>query len=177
MHIAILLAGHTNKAMPECFHDYDDMFYPFSGLPLGKDFHFTILPVVDVFPDNVDDYDGYLISGSAFGVYDDASFIKRLMNLILQIYNNKKPLVGVCFGHQIIAHTLGGQAQKWDRGWGLGTIKVNLIDLPDWIEEDNFNNNKSWTINLIHVHQDQVIALPSERAVSALPATAKMPPI
>jgi GMP synthase-like glutamine amidotransferase len=163
MHIAILLAGHTNKAMPQRFHDYDDMFTAlFQDLPYGKDFRYTVLQVVDdVFPDHVDNYDGYLISGSAFGVYDDAPFIGRLMDLIRQIYHAKKPLVGICFGHQIIAHTLGGHAQKWDHGWGLGTIEINLTDLPDWIGENDWTGSKNSTINLIHVHQDQVIDLPT----------------
>jgi GMP synthase (glutamine-hydrolysing) len=106
----------------------------FQDLPGGKDFHYTTLPVVDdVFPNHVDDYDGYLISGSAYGVYDDTPFIPRLMDLIRQLYHAKKPLVGVCFGHQIIAHSLGGHAQKWGHGWGLGTIEVTLNDLPDCI--------------------------------------------
>jgi hypothetical protein len=44
MHIAILLAGHTNKAMPQRFHDYNDMFSDlFASLPLGKNFRFTTL--------------------------------------------------------------------------------------------------------------------------------------
>ena len=163
MHIAILLAGHTNKAMPQRFHDYDDMFTDlFQSLPYGKDFRYSTLPVVDnVFPDHVDDYDGFLISGSAFGVYDDAPFIPRLMDLVRQICNAKKPLVGVCFGHQIIAHALGGRAQRWDRGWGLGTINIKLFDLPDWLEEADLTDNQNQTVNLIHVHQDQVIELPA----------------
>ena len=163
MHIAILLAGHTNKAMPQRFHDYDDMFTNlFQSLPNGKDFHYSTVPVIDnVFPDHLNDFDGFLISGSAFGVYDDAPFIPRLMNLIRQVYYAKKPLVGICFGHQIIAHALGGSAQKWDRGWGLGTKKVKLVDLPDWLEENNPTGNQNQTINLIHVHQDQVIELPN----------------
>jgi hypothetical protein len=46
MHIAILLAGHTNKAMPQRFHDYNDMFSDlFASLPLGKNFRFTTLAV------------------------------------------------------------------------------------------------------------------------------------
>lgn len=156
MHIAILLAGHTNKAMPKQFHDYHDMFTSlFASLAMGKNFYYTTLAVVDgVFPDQLHDYDGYLISGSAFGVYDDAPFIPQLMRLIQQIYRAKKPLVGVCFGHQIIAHALGGHAKKWPHGWSIGTKEISLIDPPDWIGDDD----KS--INLIHVHQDQVINLP-----------------
>ena len=156
MHIAILLAGHTNYAMPKRFHDYHDMFtILFSDLPLSGAFRYTSLPVVDgVFPNQLDDYDGYLISGSAFGVYDDAPFIKRLMNLIQQIHQAKKPLAGVCFGHQIIAHALGGHARKWDHGWTIGTKEITLIDPPNWID------GSKKALHLIHVHQDQVTSLP-----------------
>jgi GMP synthase-like glutamine amidotransferase len=162
MHIAILLAGHTNRAMPRRFHDYHDLFtILFQGLPNSEDFCFTTLAVVDdIFPNHLDDYDGYLISGSAYGVYDDAPFISRLIDLIQKIHQAKKPLFGVCFGHQIIAHALGGQAQKWDEGWVLGTIEITLTELPDWVEEKDWIDTKDNSINLIHVHQDQVTKLP-----------------
>ena len=95
MHVAILLAGHTNKAMPRRFHDYHDMFtILFQGLPNVAGFRFTTLAVVDdIFPSHLDDYDGYLISGSAYGVYDDAPFIARLIDLIQRIHQAKKPLL------------------------------------------------------------------------------------
>ena len=162
MHIAILLAGHTNKAMPQHFHDYHDMFTElFQGRAYGKDFRFTTLAVVDdIFPEHLDDYDGYLISGSAYGVYDNAPFIPQLIDLIRQIHRAKKPLFGVCFGHQVIAHALGGHAQKWDNGWVLGTIDITLNHLPDWIKENDWIDARNKTINLIHVHQDQVTKLP-----------------
>ena len=162
MHIAILLAGHTNRAMPRRFHDYHDLFtILFQGLPNSEDFCFTTLAVVDdIFPNHLDDYDGYLISGSAYGVYDDAPFISRLIDLIQKIHQAKKPLFGVCFGHQIIAHALGGQAQKWDEGWVLGTIEITLTELPDWVEEKDWIDGKENTIKLIHAHQDQVTKLP-----------------
>ena len=163
MDIAILLAGHTNKEMPQHFHDYHDMFVAlFQGLPNSKDFHFTALAVIDgIYPNHLDDYDGYLISGSAYGVYDDAPFIPRLIDLIQQIHRAKKPLFGVCFGHQIIAHALGGHAQKWTHGWVIGTIKIKLTNLPHWIKEKDWSNGKDKSINLIHVHQDQVTKLPT----------------
>ena len=156
MKIAILLAGHTNKAMPPRFHDYNDLFVRlFHGSPLVDGFTFTTLAVVDdVFPDAVGDYDGYLVTGSAYGVYDDAPFIPKLMTLIQRIHAAGKPLAGICFGHQIIAHALGGNAGKWDQGWGLGISDITLSELPDWIDEDIDR------ASLIHVHQDQVTRLP-----------------
>ena len=179
MHIAILLTGHTNKAMPQCFHDYHHMFTTlFQGLPNGRNFRFTKVAVVDdVFPKHLDDYDGYLISGSAYGVYDDVPFIARLIDLIQQIHQAKKPLFGVCFGHQIIAHALGGQAQKWDDGWVLGTMEVTLTKLPDWVEEKDWIDSKHNKINLIHVHQDQVIKLPRGQSLLPLPTDVKTRPL
>ena len=110
MHIAILEAGRTNPDMPAEFHDYPDMFETlFADQPNSADFCFSIVPVIDdVFPQSVDDYDGYLVTGSAFGVYDEAPFIPRLMAFIQKSFAAGKPLVGICFGHQIVAHALGG---------------------------------------------------------------------
>ena len=76
------------------------------------------------------------------------------MDFLRQTHAAKKPLAGVCFGHQIIAHALGGHACKWDKGWGLGVKELALTNLPDWIETSLDK------INLIHVHQDQVTSLP-----------------
>lgn len=162
MNIAILLADHTNHAMPRRFHDYHEMFANlFQDSPNGEDFRFTTLAVIDdVFPSHLDDYDGYMILGSAYGVYDDVPFIARLIDLIRQIYQAKKPLFGVCFGHQLIAHALGGHAQKWENGWVLGTVGTRLANLPDWIEEKDWRGTNYRTINLIHMHQDQVTKLP-----------------
>ena len=65
MHVAILLAGHTNKGMPQHFHDYHDMFkILFKGLPNSEDFSFTTLQWWMIYSQHLDDYDGYLISGS-----------------------------------------------------------------------------------------------------------------
>ena len=157
MQIAILLAGHTNKAMAKRFVDYPDMFENlFKDLPLGGVIQrHTFAVIDDIFPDNIDDFDGFLITGSAYGVYDDAPFITKLTTLIQQIHAAGKPLVGICFGHQIIAHALGGFAAKSAKGWGLGTSQINLSNLPDWIKTDRQD------INLIHVHQDQVETLPA----------------
>ena len=158
MHIAILEAGRTNPNMPAEFHDYPVMFETlFSNQPNSADFRFSIVPVIDdVFPQSVDDYDGYLVTGSAYGVYDDAPFIPRLMAFIQKIFGACKPLVGICFGHQIVAHALGGHAAKFDDGWGIGTMPIKMVGAVDWIPSDIDQ------LDLIHVHQDQVMTLPPD---------------
>ena len=80
MHIAILEAGRTNPDMPAEFHDYPDMFETlFADQPNSADFRFSIVPVIDdAFPQSVDDYDGYLVTGSAYGVYDDAPLYPQI---------------------------------------------------------------------------------------------------
>ena len=156
MHIAILEAGRTNPDMPAEFHDYPDMFETlFADQPNSADFHFSIAPVIDnVLPQSVDDYDGYLVTGSAYGVYDDAPFILSLMAFIRKIFAAAKPLVGICFGHQIVAHALGGHAAKFDDGWGIGTMPIKMVGAVEWIPSDIDQ------LDLIHVHQDQVMTLP-----------------
>ena len=131
MHIAILEAGRTNPDMPAKFHHYPDMFETlFENQPNSVDFRFSIVPVVDdVFPQAVDDFDGYLVTGSAFGVYDDAPFIPKLMAFIQNIFSAGKPIVGVCFGHQIVAHA-GGHAAKFDGGWASARCQLNWLARP-----------------------------------------------
>ena len=87
MHIAILEAGRTNPDMPAKFRDYPDMFETlFAHQSNSADFRFSIIPVIDdVFPPTVDDFDGYLVTRSAYGVYDNAPFIPRLIVLIQKI--------------------------------------------------------------------------------------------
>ena len=158
MHIAILEAGRTNPKMPEKFQHYPDMFETlFADQRNSADFQFSIVPVIDyVFPRAVNDYDGYLVTGSAFGVYDNVPFIPKLKTFIHEIFAARKPLVGVCFGHQIVAHALGGYAAKFDGGWGIGNMPIKMVGKADWIPA-NINQ-----LDLIHVHQDQVIKLPPD---------------
>ena len=158
MHIAILQAGRTNPDMPAEFQDYPDMFETLFAAQTGNDsFTFSNVPVIDgVFPESVDDYDGYLITGSAYGIYDDAPFIADLMTFIRNIFAAGKPLVGICFGHQAIAHALGGHAAKFDGGWGIGTMQVQMVGTADWIPAGIER------LDLIHVHQDQVTQLPPQ---------------
>lgn len=148
MKIGILQAGHAPDALQP---DHGDFFDLFKRLLDGHGFAFANYDVVDmVFPDTVTECDGWLITGSKHGAYEDHPFIPPLETLIRDIYAADVPLVGICFGHQIIAQALGGKVEKFKDGWAVGRQTY------DW-------NGKPVSLNAWH--QDQVVTRPANAQV------------
>lgn len=111
---------------------------------------------VGEFPESVDACDAYVITGSPKGVYDSDPWIAELMQFIRACYAANKKLVGICFGHQMLAHALGGHTEKSEKGWGLGMKPFEVIAEKPWMTEPHGE------FGLYFVHQDQVMALPDE---------------
>ncbi len=59
-----------------------------------------------------DTFNGLVISGSEFGVYDNTPWMSPLREFLLAVRDARKPIFGICFGHQIMADTFGGHAEK-----------------------------------------------------------------
>ncbi|MDX5498936.1 MAG: type 1 glutamine amidotransferase [Rhodobacterales bacterium] len=150
MKIGILQTGHSPDEVRGALGDYSDMFARLLG---GHGFDFVTFNVVDGdFPTGPDDADGWLITGSKHGAYEDHPWIPPLEALIRAIRDAGKPLIGVCFGHQIIAQALGGKVEKFAGGWAVGPTNY---DFGDQIMTLN-----AW-------HQDQVTVLPEGAKVLA----------
>ncbi len=146
MKIGILQAGHFPDALRADMGDYDAMF---ARLLDGHGLTFQTWNVVDMdFPVSPEDADGWLITGSRHGAYEDLPFIPLLEGFIRDIDGADRPLIGVCFGHQIIAQALGGRVEKFAGGWSVGRTEY---DGPEGALALN-----AW-------HQDQVVEAP-ERA-------------
>ena len=143
MKIGILQTGHAPDEIQHELGDYDAMFARFLA---GQGFDFETYNVVDMaFPENAQSCDGWLITGSRHGAYEDHDFIPPLEDLIRAAYAADVPMVGVCFGHQIIAQALGGRVEKFAGGWAVGRQTY------DWDGQEVALN--AW-------HQDQVVDLP-----------------
>ena len=148
MKIGILQAGHLPPDLIAQSGDYDQVF---TELLAGNGFDIQCWPVVDMeFPPDAGAADGWLITGSRHGAYEDLPWIAPLEDLVRDIHARKSPLVGICFGHQIIAQALGGKVEKFAGGWAVGRTDYAL-------------GNKTLTVNAWH--QDQVVERPSEARV------------
>ena len=150
MQIGILQTGRAPEALVGEAGDYPDMFV---RLLAGRGFTFRTWAVVDMdFPPDVHAADGWLITGSRHGVYEDHPFIKPLESFIRAAIAAGVPLVGICFGHQIVAQAMGGRVEKFAGGWSVGPTDYDfggeVLTLNAW-------------------HQDQVVEPPPGAKVLA----------
>jgi len=150
MKIGILQAGQAPDALKPETGDYPDLF---ERLLAGRGLEFRTWHVENMeFPDSVHDCDGWLITGSRHGAYEDHPFIRPLEDFVRRAYAERVPLVGICFGHQIIAQALGGKVEKFRGGWSVGPTDYDF-------------GGETLTLNAWH--QDQVVEKPKEAEVVA----------
>ena len=113
------------------------------------------------YPDDAQRFDAYLITGSKADAFSDEPWVVRLRDYVRERYSAADKLLGICFGHQLLAHALGGHAGRSEKGWGLGVQSYQLHDRPSWMEPHLPH------LQLQVSHQDQVHQLPEEARLLA----------
>lgn len=124
MQIGILQTGLAPENLAQQSGDYPDMF---ARLLDGNGFTFRTYRVVEgAFPASVTECDGWLITGSRHGVYEDHPWIPPLEDFIRRAFAAHVPVVGICFGHQIVAQAMGGRVERYAEGWAVGATEYDF---------------------------------------------------
>lgn len=161
MRIGILEAGRPAPVLMEKHGDYIAMFEALLA-PAMPEAEFIPYAAIDGhLPRSLDEADGWLVTGSAFGVYDPDPWIGALKKFTREAIDRGQPVFGICFGHQLVAEVMGGTADKSDAGWGIGVHRYEVAAPADWMADapSAFGNLVS--------HQDQVTAPPPGATVLA----------
>lgn len=154
----------TDTVRPEWvpeFGEYPDMFVDLLG-QADPDLQFQVYDVENgEYPADIDEVDAYLITGSKSSVYDDKPWIGELMDFVRQLDQRRKKLVGICFGHQLVAQALGGKTEKSSKGWGVGLQSYRFSEAPKWHDKEALD------FGILASHQDQVVRNAAGAAVLA----------
>ena len=154
MKISILSCG---PGLPEIVSQYG---HSSEWIPNSIDNSKIEYKIIKVYEDtnfSINDTDAVIITGSKYSVYDEQKWISYLMDIVKSFIDKNKPILGICFGHQILAACLGGKVIKNSRGWELGSYNVSLttegLDSPLF---DSVDNNDIF----YESHQDVVSMIP-----------------
>ena len=156
MRIGILKADSVLPNLAPRFGEYTDMF-PALLREADPSLSFAFFDVEKgEYPGTVDACDAYLITGSRHSTYDPLPWIPPLEDFVRRLDSERRKLIGVCFGHQLVARALGGRTGPATHGWTTGVQTARIEHPFPWAEEP------SGEIRLIHCHKDQVLELPTE---------------
>lgn len=151
MKLGILKTDAVRPEWASDFGEYPDMFVSLLGRA-DPDLEFVTYDVEEgEYPQDIDEVDAYLITGSKSSVYDDKPWIAVLMDFVRELDARKKKIVGICFGHQIVAHALGGETAKSPKGWGVGRHTHRFDATPAW------HDGGQADFDILVSHQDQVV--------------------
>jgi GMP synthase (glutamine-hydrolysing) len=117
------------------------------------------------FPENIDDYDHIIISGSEDSILNDKEYIHRELELIRECVDKGIPTLGICFGHQMIARALlGFEGVRRRESPEIGWKKVTLHKTGPLFEglENEFH--------VFNSHFDEVCNLSDEFEILAFSA-------
>jgi GMP synthase-like glutamine amidotransferase len=155
--------------LPFLAHHPDDGAKVAAGLRRWRpDWHYQRFAVsADEWPGDLAVFDGLVITGSPASVNDDREWIDDLKSLVREAFDAGMPMVGLCFGHQMIAAALGGQVAKSAAGLRLGTVTTSIARPMAWMTP------AAPALTLYAAHDEQVVRLPpGAQAIGGDPACA-----
>lgn len=94
-----------------------------------------------------------IVTGSASSVTEATPWMSRTAERLRELVRAEVPLLGICFGHQLMAEALGGRVTKNPRGREMGTVRFTLSSTDPVLGERG-----SWPVSASHL--DSVVEVP-----------------
>lgn len=161
MKIGILETGHLSDTLKAKYGRYPEFFKRLVAPHLPEAEFFAVAIVDGEVAECPEQADGWIITGSRSGAYEDEPWIPPLEAFLRDCLAARVPVAGICFGHQILAQAMGGKVVNSAKGWGFGIHEYALTARPAWLAKipDNFA--------IPAIHQDQVVEVPKGAQVFA----------
>lgn len=152
--VVILKTGSTYPSIKEQFGDFDEWFV--RGLSPGLDI--TVLNTeAGELPGDPTDWDGIVVTGSPAMVSDREPWSENAATWLAQAVHLAIPVLGVCYGHQLLAHALGGEVGYHPEGRESGTRSVELLTSA---QDDPLFCGIPDTFSAQLTHKQSVLSLP-----------------
>lgn len=103
------------------------------------------------------DFDAVIVTGSSAMVTDRAPWSEATAAWLSTWVNSGRPALGVCYGHQLLAHALGGSIGFHPRGREMGTLEVTLTEA---VHGDPLFGDQPRRFPAHLTHRQSVCALP-----------------
>jgi GMP synthase (glutamine-hydrolysing) len=127
--ILIIKAGTTTGVLKKELGDFDDWVITGTQLPRSA---FIVTPVYKTIPLPQPQYiSGIIITGSHANVTEPLPWIEETAQFLKAAAQQDIPILGICFGHQLLAHAFGGRVDFHPNGWELGKIRVHKTEAAE----------------------------------------------
>lgn len=153
--LGVLQCDEVRPELKGIFGDYDQMII--SAMKTAEPaIECTTYRVFEgEFPDSVRVCDGWITTGSRHSVNDPTDWTNRLAVFVQRLFEYDRPLVGICYGMQMMAKALGGTVTSAANGWNIGITTSKIHAREVWM-----GKNVGATVNLLVSHKEQVTKLP-----------------
>jgi GMP synthase (glutamine-hydrolysing) len=147
--------GETDRQLVKDIGDYEGWF----GRVLHEAVHLEMHRAFEAPHHRIEGYDGLIISGSPRSLVEPEPWMDDAAAFIRKAADAGVPVLGVCFGHQLIGYAYGGRVRVNPKGWEVGTVEVELTDEG---RHDPLFDGLPDTLHVNQSHRDEVGTLGPE---------------